>query len=149
MKRTGEINHLIGIKGSVDEVYRAVSTVAGLKEWSTVDTVGVSVVGGIIRFRFGDHGDQEMEVTVLKKKCPGEVDLRETCCPRMGGNGIHVQFKTLERTGVFAVQAGQMEGSGRFSGVLQHKMGGLLAGFEGVHRDGKWKTTPARPSNDA
>src|SRR5690349_1101462 len=67
MKGSAEINHFIGIKGSLDGVYAALSTVEGIKQWWTVDTSGSSRVGGIVRFRFGAYGDQEMRVTSLKK----------------------------------------------------------------------------------
>ena len=62
-----EINHLIGIKGSLTKTYTAVSTIEGLKEWWTVDISGSPKVGAIIRFRFGDYGKTEMKVTALQK----------------------------------------------------------------------------------
>jgi len=43
-----EINHLIGIKGSLGTAYGAIGTVEGLKEWWTADTSGSSEVGETI-----------------------------------------------------------------------------------------------------
>jgi hypothetical protein len=88
MKRTAEINHLIGIKGSLDEVYAAVSEVGGLKECWTVDTKGVSQVGGIIRLRFGGYGVQEMKVTALKKNSI----VKWTCIKHSAREWIGTEF---------------------------------------------------------
>ena len=60
-----EINHLVGIKGSLGEVYAAISTVNGLSRWWTADTSGSSELGGTIHFDFGSHGTQDMKVTDL------------------------------------------------------------------------------------
>ena len=46
-----EINHRVGIKGSLDAVYGAIGTVEGLKEWWTADTSGSSEVGETIADR--------------------------------------------------------------------------------------------------
>ena len=62
-----EINHLIGIKGSLGAVYAAIGTVEGLKEWWTADASGSSEVGETIHFRFGKIGAQDMKVTELRK----------------------------------------------------------------------------------
>ena len=62
-----EINHLIGIKGSLDEVYPALSTIEGLSRWWSADTSGSSKVGETIHFSFGDHGALDMKVTALEK----------------------------------------------------------------------------------
>jgi uncharacterized protein YndB with AHSA1/START domain len=42
------------MKASVDQVYQALATRAGLAGWWTVDTQGESKVGGIVKFRFND-----------------------------------------------------------------------------------------------
>ena len=62
-----EINHRVGIKGSLDAVYGAIGTVEGLKEWWTADTSGSSEVGETMHFRFGKIGAQDMKVTELRK----------------------------------------------------------------------------------
>lgn len=67
-----EINHLIGIRGSVAQVYAALSTVDGLAKWWTAETTGSPTVGGVIQFRFGDYGGPDMKV----------VELTENVCVR-------------------------------------------------------------------
>ena len=51
-----EIRHRVGIKGSPADVYRQLSTDAGLSTWWTSDTHGAGGVGSIIYFRFGNDG---------------------------------------------------------------------------------------------
>ena len=88
MKSSAEINHLVGIKGSLDGVYAAISTVEGLKEWWTVDTSGSSQVGGIIRFQFGAYGDQEMRVTALKRSSM----VKWTCVKHTAREWVGTEF---------------------------------------------------------
>ena len=48
-----DILHRIGVESSsVDDVYRALSTIDGLSSWWTEDTRGDAEVGGLIEFRF-------------------------------------------------------------------------------------------------
>lgn len=62
-----EINHVIGIKGSLDAVYATISTIDGLRQWWTTDTTGSSEVGGTLRFRHGKPGGPSMKVTEVEK----------------------------------------------------------------------------------
>ncbi|VAW56484.1 hypothetical protein MNBD_GAMMA07-1576 [hydrothermal vent metagenome] len=61
-----DIIHRIGIAGSVNDVYKALTTDKGLSTWWTTDTVGAGKVGSIIAFRFGGGGP-DFEVAELKK----------------------------------------------------------------------------------
>jgi uncharacterized protein YndB with AHSA1/START domain len=65
-----DILHRVGIKSSVDEVYKAVSTRAGLAAWWTNNTLGESQVGEVLKFRFvtdgRDIGGFEMKVLQLQ-----------------------------------------------------------------------------------
>ena len=49
-----DILHRVGIKSSLDEVYKALATREGLAAWWTNNTQGESKVGGVLQFRFGD-----------------------------------------------------------------------------------------------
>jgi hypothetical protein len=75
-----EINHLIGIKGALDEVYATVATIEGLRRWWSNDCSGSSEAGKTIRFGFGTHGGPEVRVTELKQNalvrwtCTGHAD---------------------------------------------------------------------------
>ncbi|RYY35809.1 MAG: SRPBCC domain-containing protein [Sphingobacteriaceae bacterium] len=61
-----DILHRVGIKtASLNDVYRALTTIEGLSGWWTTDTTGESdKVGGIIKFRFG-AGSFDMKVAAL------------------------------------------------------------------------------------
>jgi uncharacterized protein YndB with AHSA1/START domain len=51
-----DILHRVGIKSSLDEVYKALATRDGLAGWWTTNTQGESKVGGVIQFRFSADG---------------------------------------------------------------------------------------------
>ena len=52
-----DILHRVGIKSSLDEVYKVLTTREGLAAWWTINTQGESnKVGGVIEFRFGAGG---------------------------------------------------------------------------------------------
>ena len=51
-----EILHRVGIKSSLDSVYKALTTREGLAAWWTNNTQGQSQVGGTLQFRFGAGG---------------------------------------------------------------------------------------------
>jgi uncharacterized protein YndB with AHSA1/START domain len=52
-----DILHKVGIKSSsLDDVYKALTTVQGLSAWWTTDTRGENKVGGVLQFRFGSGG---------------------------------------------------------------------------------------------
>src|SRR6266436_4972770 len=55
--RRVDILHKVGIKSSsLDDVYKALTTIEGLSGWWTDNTQGESKVGGVIQFRFGAGG---------------------------------------------------------------------------------------------
>ncbi|MEO6032425.1 MAG: SRPBCC domain-containing protein [Burkholderiaceae bacterium] len=51
-----DILHRVGIRSSLDEVYKALTTRAGLAGWWTTDTQGENRVGEVLRFRFSVDG---------------------------------------------------------------------------------------------
>jgi len=53
-----DILHRVGIKSSLDQVYKALATREGLAGWWTTDTQGESKVGGVIQFRFTAAGHE-------------------------------------------------------------------------------------------
>lgn len=63
-----DILHKVGIKSSsINEVYHALTTQAGLAGWWTIDTKGeANRAGGIIEFRFG-RGGFDMKVIELQE----------------------------------------------------------------------------------
>jgi len=60
-----DILHKVGIKSSLDNTYRALTTREGLAGWWTIDTKGESKVDGVLKFRFGDKGGFDMKVLEL------------------------------------------------------------------------------------
>ncbi|MET7282801.1 SRPBCC domain-containing protein [Kribbella sp. NPDC005582] len=64
-----DILHRVGAVGSVDDIYKTLSTVDGLAAWWTEDTTGDSAVGGVLKFRFPEGG---FDMLVLESE-PGKV----------------------------------------------------------------------------
>ena len=60
-----EINHRVGIAGTVQAVYAALTTDDGLSGWWTRDTRGAGTPGSIIHFRF-NGGGPDFEVVELE-----------------------------------------------------------------------------------
>ena len=65
-----DIIHRIGIKSSLSQVYKALSTIDGLAHWWTEEVTGDEKIGGKIKFTFrsttGDLlGEMVMEVQIL------------------------------------------------------------------------------------
>ena len=60
-----DILHRVGIKSSLDDVYKALSTREGLADWWTHDTQGESDVGEVLQFRFV-NGGIDMKVLELE-----------------------------------------------------------------------------------
>ena len=60
-----DILHRVGIKSSMDDTYKALTTLEGLSGWWTNDTQGESKAGGVLRFRFG-AGGFDMKVLELR-----------------------------------------------------------------------------------
>lgn len=67
-----DILHRVGIKASSDHVYRALATPQGVAGWWTIETTGDDQAGGVITFRFTDHGRElgvfEMRIIELSPK---------------------------------------------------------------------------------
>ena len=60
-----DILHRVGIKSSIDKVYRALTTREGLAGWWTTNTQGEASAGGVLQFRFG-AGGFDMKVLELE-----------------------------------------------------------------------------------
>ncbi|PRC93491.1 SRPBCC family protein [Solimicrobium silvestre] len=63
-----DILHRVGIKASLNEVYKALGTREGLAAWWTDNTQGESKVGGMLQFRFSAGGSEigSFEMKVLE-----------------------------------------------------------------------------------
>jgi uncharacterized protein YndB with AHSA1/START domain len=60
-----DILHRVGMKTSLDKVYKALATPEGVAGWWTVETTGDTTSGGMISFRFTEHG-RELGVFDMK-----------------------------------------------------------------------------------
>jgi uncharacterized protein YndB with AHSA1/START domain len=61
-----DILQRIGVKSvAPKDVYRALTTLEGLKGWWTTDTTGNTAVGGVIKFIFGEKGFFDMKILSL------------------------------------------------------------------------------------
>jgi uncharacterized protein YndB with AHSA1/START domain len=60
-----DILHRVGIKASLDQVYKTLATPEGVAGWWTTETTGDNKAGGMIRFRFTDKG-RELGVFEMK-----------------------------------------------------------------------------------
>jgi hypothetical protein len=66
-----DILHKVGIRlSSLDDVYKALTTIEGLSAWWTSDTQGECKAGGALRFRFGSGG---FDMKVLELNPAGHV----------------------------------------------------------------------------
>jgi len=55
-----DINHRVGIKAPVSDVYKALSTVEGVGAWWTKETTGESKAGGTVAVRFTSPEGKEV-----------------------------------------------------------------------------------------
>ena len=60
-----DILHRVGVKASLDEVYKTLATPEGVAGWWTTETTGDNKAGGMIKFRFTDQG-RELGVFDMK-----------------------------------------------------------------------------------
>ena len=90
-----DILHRIGATASRDEVFQALSTIAGLAGWWTQDTTGDPDVGGVIKFRFAGAGGEGFDMKVLDSKA-GELVRWEVVDGPPEWIGTHVGFELTQ-----------------------------------------------------
>jgi uncharacterized protein YndB with AHSA1/START domain len=66
-----EINHLVGIKATSEQVYSALTTDAGLMMWWTNDVNGAGSIGSTIEFRFNGLGPDFKVIQLVENKLVG------------------------------------------------------------------------------
>ena len=59
------IKHTFHIDDSLSNVYKALTTIDGLSEWWTSDTIGGCELGDALYFTFGDFATFEMQIALL------------------------------------------------------------------------------------
>jgi len=98
-----DILHRVGIKSSLNEVYKALATREGLAAWWTTNTQGESKVGGTLRFRFSAGGREiggfDMKVLELQ---PGRHVLWEVIDGPAEWIGTRISFE-LRQDGDYCI----------------------------------------------
>ena len=98
-----DILHRVGIKSSVDEVYKALSTREGGAAWWTTNTQGDGKIGGVLAFRFSAGGVEiggfDMKVIELQ---PGKRVLWQVVDGPAEWIGTKVSFD-LKQSGDHAI----------------------------------------------
>jgi uncharacterized protein YndB with AHSA1/START domain len=94
-----DILHRVGMESaSVEQVYKALTTIEGLSGWWATDTKGQTDVGGILEFRFAPGGF-DMKVLELK---PAQSVLWEVVDGPPEWVGTTVRFD-LKQDGDYAI----------------------------------------------
>jgi uncharacterized protein YndB with AHSA1/START domain len=90
-----DIVHRVGIQGTADQVYEALSTLDGLSHWWIVGTTGDAAVGGTVHFH-PDGGGFDMKVVASRPR-----ELVQWKC--VGGPpewiGTDVSFRLVPKEG--------------------------------------------------
>lgn len=60
------IKHLFHINAPREDVFNAITSIEGLSNWWTTQSVGEASLGGSIQFDFGEFAGPKMEVTQAK-----------------------------------------------------------------------------------
>jgi uncharacterized protein YndB with AHSA1/START domain len=117
-----DIHHRIGVEGSTDDVYVALTTIDGLSGWWTTDTQGDPALGGKVQFRFLPGGF-DMEVTELVP-------------------GVLVRWKVVDGPPewIGTIVEFQLSQSDRYAIVLFTHAGWAEAGEFHSHCSTKWAT---------
>ena len=100
-----DILHRVGVRSSLDPVYKALGTRDGLARWWTTDTRGESKVGSVLQFRFGTGGF-DMKVLELQ---PGKLVLWEVVDGPPEWIGTKVRWE-LKQDGDYAIILMKHEG---------------------------------------
>jgi uncharacterized protein YndB with AHSA1/START domain len=140
-----DILHRVGIKASVDQVYKALTTRAGLAGWWTTDTQGDSKVGGILKFRFTRDGKElggfDMKVLEL---APGKRVLWQVVEGPAEWLGTRISFE-LKQEGDYAVVLFKHQGwkePGEFMHHCSTKWAIFLMSLKSLVETGKGQPTP-------
>ena len=118
-----DILHKVDVKSSLNETYKALTTLEGLAGWWTTTTQGNPNAGGTIAFRFGPLGGFDMKVLELE---PGRRVLWQVVDGPDEWRGTKVSF--------------ELRGDGDFTTVL-FKHQGWKEPVEFMHHcSTKWAT---------
>ena len=130
-----DILHRVGVVASLDDGYRALTTLDGLKNWWTETTTGDPELGGVLAFRFPPATDGfDMKVVDTK---PAELVLWEVVDGPEEWVGTQIRFE-LKRQDDFTIVLFShcgLAGAGRVHAPLQHEVGDVPDEPQTVRRD--------------
>ena len=136
-----DILHRVGVRASVDDVYKTLGTIDGLAGWWTEDTVGDPAVGGVIAFRFGEVGGFDMKVLESE---PGKLVRWEVVDGPAEWIGTHVRFD-LSQEDEFAIIMFRHEGWAEVVPFMYHcstKWATFLMSLKTLAETGKGEPAP-------
>lgn len=140
-----DILHRVGIKASLDEVYRALATREGLAGWWTTNTQGASKVGEVLKFRFSSGGKElggfDMKVLELQ---PGKQVLWQVVDGPAEWIGTKISFD-LKQEGDFAIVLFKHQGWKEPSEFMHHcstKWAIFLMSLKSLAETGKGAPSP-------
>jgi uncharacterized protein YndB with AHSA1/START domain len=91
-----DILHLVNVRAAPERVFAALTDRSGLAGWWTRDVQAEPRAGTIARFRFGDHGGSDMEITALE---PNRL-VQWRCVNHLSGDewiGTELSFELVAR----------------------------------------------------
>ena len=136
------ICHRITVKAPRQEVFEALSTLDGLREWWTTTTEGESIEGGVIDFRFGEHSTK-MRVEALDEAervawhCVGSA-------PEWVGTEVQFQLENKEEDTIVQFEHSQWQEAGPFFSHCSTKWATFLLSLKGYLETGAGRTVPER-----
>ncbi len=140
-----DILHRVGIKASLNEVYKALATREGLAGWWTTGTQGDSKVGGALKFRFSSDGKEiggfDMKVLELE---PGKRVLWRVVEGPAEWIGTKIGFE-LKQEGDYAVVLFKHEGWREAAEFMYHcgtKWAIFLMSLKSLVETGKGHPSP-------
>ena len=140
-----DILHRVGIKASLDQVYRALTAREGLAGWWTADTQGESKVGAALKFRFVADGKElgGFDIKVLELK-PGKRVLWQVVDGPAEWIGTKIGFD-LRQEGDFAVVLFKHQGWKEAAEFMHHcstKWAIFLMSLKSLVETGKGTPSP-------
>jgi len=140
-----DILHRVGIKASLDQIYKALTTREGLAAWWTNDTRGESKIGGVLQFKFRAGGVEigGFDMKVLQLEPAGRVQWQVLDGPEEWiGTRIHWEFK---QEGDYTIVLFKHEGWKQAVESMHHcstKWGTFLMSLKSLVETGKGAPSP-------
>lgn len=141
-----DINHRIGIRGKVSDIYGALATVEGIARWWTEDTTGNPEPGGSIKFLFRTSDGKEiggMECEVIELVTDKKVHWRFTSGPEEWiGTDVEFTLSQAEDFTIVLFSHKNWQSLTEFTGHCSTKWAVFLLSLKEYVETGKGKPSP-------